>query len=270
MQTVLVIDDDPDTREIYLECLEAEGFSAISAENGEAGILKACQTLPDLVVCDIMMPYLDGYAVLQALRHQPATADIPFIFLTAKATPADRQYGTALGANNYLQKPCTVETLMGAIALWLQGQPPIDPTEPEPLATELDPLTAQSAELQNCHFFPTCPQLATVFQFIETNYDQPIGLTDIAQAVGYSPAYLTDLVKRRTGQSVHVWLVARRMLEAQSLLLKTDLSVNEISRAVGYANECNFFRQFRQLYQITPKAWRSQNRNQNREEGDRI
>jgi YesN/AraC family two-component response regulator len=250
MQTVLVIEDDLDTREIYLECLEAEGFEVISAENGEIGIWKACQVLPDLVVCDVVMPHSDGYAVLKALRHQPATAEIPFIFLTAKTTPADRQYGLELGADDYLQKPCNVGTLMSTIATWLKEEPPLKQIQSDQQATD-----------QDCQLFPDCPQLASVFQFIEANYDQPIGLTDIAQAVGYSPAYLTDLVKRQTGQSVHTWLVARRMLAAQSLLIKTDLSVSEISRAIGYANECNFFRQFRQLYQITPKAWRSQNRN---------
>ena len=108
--------------------------------------------------------------------------------------------------------------------------------------------------------FPAGSKLKKVFQFIEENYHQPISVRDVARAVGYSPAYLTDFVKRQTKKSIHSWIVERRMVEACSLLLETDDYVNQIAAKVGYPDAGHFIRQFRQLYSIPPKVWRNQYR----------
>ncbi|BAY67655.1 helix-turn-helix domain-containing protein [Anabaena sp. FACHB-709] len=108
--------------------------------------------------------------------------------------------------------------------------------------------------------FPSGSQLNQVFKFIESNYDQSIGLRDVAQAVGYSPAYLTDLVRRHTGETVNHWIIKRRMVAARTLLLETDQCVNQIAEAVGYQHEGHFFRQFRQYHDTTPHAWRKMQR----------
>jgi AraC-like DNA-binding protein len=99
-------------------------------------------------------------------------------------------------------------------------------------------------------------QLSQVFQFIEANYHESIGLKEVARAVGYSPAYLTDLVGRWTGKTVYRWIIERRMDQACWLLSKTSQSVTEIATAVGYGNLGCFFREFRQKYGMTPKNWR--------------
>lgn len=108
--------------------------------------------------------------------------------------------------------------------------------------------------------FPSDSPLSQVFRFIEVNYNQPIALRDVAQAVGYSAAYLTDLVHRHTGKTVNDWIVEHRMVAAQTLLLETDQCVNQIAEAVGYQNEGHFFRQFRQYHNTTPRAWRKMQR----------
>lgn len=116
MKKILVIEDETQSREMFLECLEAEGFDVIGAENGCVGVQMAQEVLPDLVICDIRMPELDGYGVLTTLRQNPVTAMIPFIFVTAGSTPSEHRYGMALGADDYLTKPCTAEDLLMAIA----------------------------------------------------------------------------------------------------------------------------------------------------------
>lgn len=116
MKKILVIEDEPQSRKMFLECLEAEGFDSIGAENGRVGIKKVQENLPDLVICDIVMPELDGYGVLTILRQNLFTATIPFIFITGNTTEAERCYGMELGADDYLTKPCTVEDLLKAIA----------------------------------------------------------------------------------------------------------------------------------------------------------
>ena len=104
--------------------------------------------------------------------------------------------------------------------------------------------------------FPSIPRLSEVFEFIELNYHQSIKLKEVAQTVGYSSAYLTDLVRRLTGKTVNDWIIERRMVEARRLLLETEDSVEKIAFKVGYRNINHFYYQFRNFYQNTPRAWR--------------
>ncbi len=116
MKKILVIEDEPPVRANILELLEAEDYDAVGAENGFIGALWAQQHLPDLIICDVMMPEINGHEVLSALRQEPATETIPFIFLTAMADKADIRHGIELGADDYLTKPFTRAELLGAIS----------------------------------------------------------------------------------------------------------------------------------------------------------
>jgi two-component system sensor histidine kinase/response regulator len=115
MKKILVIEDEQDIRADILKILKYEGFEAIGAENGRIGVQLAKEHLPDLIICDIMMPELNGYHVLAEIRSQPATATIPFIFLTAMATSENLREGMRLGADDYLPKPFTITELMATI-----------------------------------------------------------------------------------------------------------------------------------------------------------
>lgn len=115
MKKVLIIEDNQDVRENTADILELSGYETITAENGKVGVKKAKQLLPDIIVCDIMMPELDGYEVLQELSKNPMTASIPFIFLTAKTDKSDMRKGMNLGADDYLTKPFTENELLDAI-----------------------------------------------------------------------------------------------------------------------------------------------------------
>jgi CheY-like chemotaxis protein len=121
MTKILVIEDEETVRENILELLDAEGFEAFSAPNGRVGLDLALQVLPDLILCDVRMPELDGYGVLKALRAEPTTAAIPLMFLTAKAAKTDLSYGMELGANAYITKPFALSQLLSAIANVLQN-----------------------------------------------------------------------------------------------------------------------------------------------------
>ena len=122
MAKILVIEDEASIRENILDLLEAENFEAVGAANGKAGIKMASQQIPDLILCDMMMPEIDGHGVLKALRAEPLTATIPFIFLTAKAEKTDIRLGMELGADDYITKPCTPQELLKAIGIRLEKQ----------------------------------------------------------------------------------------------------------------------------------------------------
>lgn len=122
MYTILVIEDDTIVRQNILELLTYEDFNAIAAENGQIGVKLAQEEIPDLIICDVMMPKLDGYGVLNILRQQPTTATIPLIFLTAKSDKTDLRQGMELGADDYLTKPFTRAELLAAISSRLEKQ----------------------------------------------------------------------------------------------------------------------------------------------------
>jgi DNA-binding NarL/FixJ family response regulator len=115
MRTILVIEDQPVMRHKTVTILKMEGFEVLEARDGEEGIRLALEELPDLILCDIMMPGRDGYEVLQAVRVNRATATTPFIFLTAKGEKPDLRAGMNLGADDYLVKPTPRTDLLEAI-----------------------------------------------------------------------------------------------------------------------------------------------------------
>ena len=132
MAKILVIEDEAGIRNNLLELLEENGFDVLEAEDGLVGIKLATEQRPDLILCDVMMPEVDGYEVLTALRSNPATQTIPFIFLTAKAGKEVRQ-GMNLGSDDYLTKPFTVNDLLSAIVARLDKQSAISRQSQEQL-----------------------------------------------------------------------------------------------------------------------------------------
>ncbi|MEG4088426.1 EAL domain-containing response regulator [Microcoleus sp. Pol12B4] len=116
MLKILVIEDDELIRETLLQLLESHSYRVIAAENGRAGVQMALSEIPDLILCDVQMPELDGYDVLRTLRQNSLAATIPFIFLTAQSDKTDFRRGMELGADDYLTKPFTKAELLGAIA----------------------------------------------------------------------------------------------------------------------------------------------------------
>jgi DNA-binding NarL/FixJ family response regulator len=115
LKTILLIEDQPDMRENIATILEMEEYAVLTADNGFAGLALACEEKPDLILCDVMMPDLDGYGVLEKLRQDRTVAGTPFIFLTAKGEKRDVRAGMNLGADDYLTKPVTATDLLAAI-----------------------------------------------------------------------------------------------------------------------------------------------------------
>ena len=112
---ILVIEDQEDVRENIVELLELSNYEVSSATDGKEGVKKALASPPDLILCDIMMPGMDGYEVLYLLSKNPVTASLPFIFLTAKAEKQDFRKGMSMGADDYITKPFEEMDLLGAI-----------------------------------------------------------------------------------------------------------------------------------------------------------
>lgn len=114
-QRILVIEDQEDLRKLLARMLTLEGFEVLTAANGAAGIALARQQHPDLIFCDLLMPELDGFGVLSAIRGDTRTASIPVVFVTASAGPAERQQGVERGVAAYLTKPFERDEILQTI-----------------------------------------------------------------------------------------------------------------------------------------------------------
>lgn len=152
MKTILIIEDEPEMRRNLATILRLEKFQPLTAADGREGAALAFAEKPDLILCDVMMPELDGYGVLRALRSRPATEATPFIFLTAKGEKLDIRAGMNLGADDYLTKPVAKADLLAAIHSRLKRagqtapvfQPNFDSSLPLEKACGLTPRVAET------------------------------------------------------------------------------------------------------------------------------
>lgn len=260
MKKILVIENEVTTRNFLIKCLNNKGFEAIGAENGLMGVELAKECSPLLVICNVKVQGLNSHSILKTLRQNPVTEIIPFVFIATEKT--DNQLFSehdllSDSYDTYLTKPLQQQELLSAIDSQIQKQ-----TILRQWCVSRKISANQAIEERNTlrteSIFPicNCSLLNKVFQFIEENYHQQINLGDVAEAIGYSTTYLTNLVKRQTQKGIYGWIIERRMAEARRLLLKTDESISWIAAKVGYPDSGHFSRLFRQNYSISPKAWR--------------
>jgi DNA-binding LytR/AlgR family response regulator len=140
MKTIMIMEDDPAVRENMQFLLEELGYDVVTAADGREGLKKVAKAVPDMILCDIMMPQVDGYQVLEKIRSTPVTASIPFVFLTAKSELMDMRRGMQLGADDFILKPYKAEEVLLAVQSQLKKKaaaaglrtsaPPAAPKEP--------------------------------------------------------------------------------------------------------------------------------------------
>lgn len=204
MKTILVIEDTSAMRENIAEILQLAPYEVVQAANGKEGIEQARQTHPDLILCDIRMPELDGFGVLHILRKDPELADIPFVFLTAKAEMADFRVGMNLGADDYVTKPFDDLTLLNAVELRLKKSPDL-PTGGSAASTpSLDILTRAildepDARHSLCDYYPTMPynrkhRLFAAGSWPTALYFIPQGKGKLSTADALGNEYITGLI----------------------------------------------------------------------------
>jgi YesN/AraC family two-component response regulator len=278
MRKILVIAKPTAHRDGVLAELEGFGFQVFSTSKEQIGIEYAQQHHPSVILGSAELSHLNDNSLLQSFHENPETASLPFIVMTTQLTYSDFRQAMELGASDYLVEPFGAKELKQAIAIQLKKQSALEQRLVNQLTLKHNKTVAiksnnvkqvQSSiahpnllsEVNRFASAPTLrPPLNKVFQYIESNYYRPITLGDVAKEIGYSPAYLTNLTRQHTGQTIQRWIIERRMLAAQQLLIETDQIVEKIATQVGYQHTVHFFRQFRQFHGTTPQTWRSLNR----------
>jgi signal transduction histidine kinase/CheY-like chemotaxis protein len=230
-QTVLVVDDDPGILEMNSRLVEQTGRQALTARSGREALTILEQTHPDLILLDLVMPEMDGFAVLDALRERESTRDIPVIIITARLlSDADLErcnHGVAsiLGKGLF----SATETL-GHIEAALERR---------------SPLGGATRQL-----------VRKGMAYIHAHYEEPLTREDIANHIGISADYLTDCFHQELGITPITYIRRYRIRQACDLLRSTDQSIAQVAQSVGFSDNAHFTRTFLREMGVTPKAYR--------------
>ncbi len=247
--TVLVVDDHPEVRAWVRSHLVAR-YHVVEGGNGREGLAQARRFLPDLVVSDVMMPEMDGYDLVRALRADPDLDWIPVVLLTAKGSDQSRLEGLQRGADAHLAKPFSSQVLVAQVdALLAQRQRLRERFAAGPARAAEEPVSADDRYLRK------------VRDAIEANLADPaFGVQELADAVAQDRAHLFRRIKQLTGEPPSTLLRTVRMERAATLLARRAATVSEIAYAVGFYSVSHFSRAFREHFGTTPSAYASEGR----------
>ncbi|MDP2313675.1 MAG: response regulator [Pseudomonadota bacterium] len=247
--TVLVVDDHPEVRAWVRSHLVAR-YHVVEAANGREGLAQARRFLPDLVVSDVMMPEMDGYDLVRALRADPDLDWVPVVLLTAKGSDQSRMEGLQRGADAHLAKPFSSQVLVAQVdALLAQRQRLRERFAAGPARAAEEPISADDRYVQK------------VRDAIEANLADPaFGVQELADAVAQDRAHLFRRIKQLTGEPPSTLLRTVRMERAALLLVRRAATVSEIAYAVGFYSVSHFSRAFREHFGTTPSAYASEGR----------
>ena len=245
--TLLLVEDNPDMQQYIGKLLNTE-YNILTAKNGQEGLEKALSLNPDIIVCDVMMPIMDGFVLCQQLKEKNSTQSIPVVLVTAKATHQDRLKGLACLADAYLTKPFDEQELL------LQLAQLISKKRNNLLSNNLiTPLISQPLQKESILFMKRFHQL------VENNLDKEnFRVKDICSALNINHVTLNNRVKEITGQSTAKYIRHYRLTKARKLLETTELTTSEIAWKVGIPEASNFSNMFKKAFGSSPRTWKNE------------
>lgn len=243
--TVLVIDDNTDIRQYERTILQDE-YIFIEAADGKEGLTVAMKEVPDLVICDVMMPVMDGLEFTEQLKTNTATSHIPVIMLTAKNLEEHRAEGYEHGADSYITKPFHSKVLLARIKNLLRQR--------QLLKNLYQGAQEAEKEISESHLEDRDKQFLKQLQaIIQQNLsDSEFGVEDMGQQIGLSRVQLYRKVKAMTGSSVVDLLRKARLAKAKRLLETRSMSVSEVAYDVGFSAPSYFTKCFKDEYGMLP------------------
>lgn len=247
--TLLVVEDDEDMLFFISSGLE-ENYQIIEAVNGQDGLLKAHEYIPDLVVTDLMMPVMDGIELCRQLKTHSETSHIPVIMLTAKKSLESQIEGLETGADDYITKPFHMVLLEARIKNLLRIRQLLREQYSKPFMTGQQRSFTGSPLDQEF--------MSRVLKAVQKNYsDWEFKSEELASLLNMSARTLQRKLKAVTGQTPSGFINEYRMVQAAELLQKTDASITDIAFQVGYDESSHFTRMFKKVYDVSPSQYRT-------------
>lgn len=239
-QRILMIDDSAFDRCLVADLLMDQAYDLAIAADAEQGHRAALAQRPDLILLDVDMPGLDGYACCRMLKQDPATRDIPVIFLSGRSDPGDRIQGLSAGAVDFVGKPFHHGELQARIRIHLElVQRPPAPAPAAAAHADMDDVVVAAAK-----------------SFIEQHLARSPSLNEIASAAGTYREKLNESFRQRTGLTVFSFIRERRIERSQQLLRETRMGITDIADQIGFNSAANFATAFRERVGLTPSAFR--------------
>lgn len=249
--TIMVVDDNADLR-AYVRSRFESRFSIIEASDGADAIRLARQEVPDLIICDVMMPGTDGHAVVAALRENPETDFIPVILLTAQAAQHERIAGLSRGADDYIAKPFNMRELEARVENLIASRQRL---KDRFSGTQVDIKAIDAAASATDRAF-----VDRLKDAVEAGLNDPeFGVGELAKAVFQDRSHLFRRMKELLGETPSDLLRRVRLERASLLLLESEGSVAEVAYACGFNSVSHFCRAFRVAYDATPSEYRTRN-----------
>jgi len=244
---ILIVDDSPFEQGLLADLLKDQGYRVSLAAHGAQGYDLALAGQPDLILLDVRMPNMDGYAACRLLKANPATQAIPVIFLSGATGEAERITGLSIGGVDYVAKPFSPGELKARIQVHLALARRQAAAAADPLATAAGatPAASQDAVL-----------VAATKQLIEDNLATLPGLAEIARSLGTYREKLSLVFREQTGMTVFAFIREQRIARSIALLRDTNIGVQDIALMVGFNNAGNFATAFRERVGATPSAHR--------------
>lgn len=249
---ILIVDDRLEDVSTLLTLIKNKRWKITLANNGYVGYQRALALAPELIILDVVMPKIDGFAVCRMLRETPSTKNTPIIFLTNAGSPEERLEGFQLGGVDYIIKPFLAEEVLARINIHLQLSGSIHSFNQVELTHIYDaPLSEYSPE--QIH-------LKAAIKYIESSLSNTLSLAVIARSAGTHEKRLTAIFRKHLGVTVFGYVRRARLDKAQKLLITTEISITEIAGITGFLESCNFITAFRKEFGCTPKEYRKNSR----------
>jgi DNA-binding response OmpR family regulator len=243
---ILIVDDSAFEQRVLVDLLSELPYKVSVAFNGLQGYQLALAQHPDLILLDVRMPNMDGYTACRLLKANPATQDIPVIFLSGADADEERIMGLSIGGVDYVSKPFSPGELAARIQVHLN------------LARRQQPQAETGAaapppELDND---PDAVIVSAVKRLVADNLASLPGLAEIARSVGTYREKLSQVFREQTGMTVFGYVREERIRRGEELLKDTDIDVQDIALLIGFNNAGNFATAFRERMGVTPSAYR--------------
>lgn len=247
VRSILIVDDSAFEQRMLVDLLSELPYRVSVAFNGMQGYQLALANQPDLILLDVRMPNMDGYTCCRLLKANPATCDIPVIFLSGADAAEDRIMGLSIGGVDYVAKPFTPGELAARIHVHLNlmrrkhggASQPALPDSPDSAAANPDAVIVNAAK-----------------RLIADNLAALPSLAEIARSVGTYREKLSQLFREQTGMTVFAFIREERIARGVQLLRETDIDVQDIALLIGFNNAGNFATAFRERMGVTPSAYR--------------
>ncbi len=245
--TLLLVEDNPDMRAFIRETIDAQ-FQVIEAADGQDGVEKALEHIPDIIISDVMMPRKDGLELCEALKNNERTSHIPIVLLTAKTSVESRLAGLQRGADDYLAKPFHREELLLRVRNLLENRRRLR----ERYASLQPPEPALEKDIQIEDAFLLKVRTIVEEHFSETEFE----IDQLARELSMSRSQLFRKVKALTGQSPSIFIRNVRLQRGRELLLSTEMTVSEVAYEVGFSTPGYFSDAFVEAFGVRPSQVR--------------